>query len=125
MSDHTNLLPPVVQAITGLTNNSLDPEVAGNDTDTASTVEQAMTGLANISLDPDASGNDTDSTGSLPDLRPVGNNFRRGGAPYQVYGGRALNGEMIYDLIVRLQRLERALHGLADNAEQHWLPRHF
>ncbi|KAJ7735620.1 hypothetical protein DFH07DRAFT_779912 [Mycena maculata] len=56
---------------------------------------------------------------------PVGNNFRRGGAPYQVIGGRALNGEMIYDLVIHLQRLERALQGLADNAEQHWLPHHF
>ncbi|KAJ7752212.1 hypothetical protein DFH07DRAFT_1031895 [Mycena maculata] len=56
---------------------------------------------------------------------PIGNNFRRGGAPYQVIGGRALNGEMIYDLVFRLQRLERALQGLADSAEQHWLPRQF
>ncbi|KAJ7443259.1 hypothetical protein B0H11DRAFT_1932018 [Mycena galericulata] len=62
-------------------------------------------------------------TNQGPAHRPVGNTFRRGGAPYPMYGGRALNGEMIYDLIVRLQRLERALHGLADHAEQHWFPR--
>ncbi|KAJ7435877.1 hypothetical protein FB451DRAFT_1194281 [Mycena latifolia] len=57
--------------------------------------------------------------------RPAGNNPRRGGAPYQAHAGRVLNGEMIYDLIMRLQRLERALQGLTNNTEQHWLPRHF
>ncbi|KAJ7484029.1 hypothetical protein B0H11DRAFT_2279706 [Mycena galericulata] len=53
---------------------------------------------------------------------PIANNVRRGGAPYQ---GRAVNGHMIYDLIQRLQRLERALQGLQDEAMHDWLPRRF
>jgi hypothetical protein len=51
-------------------------------------------------------------------------NFRRGGGvPYPVQGGRGLDVEVINDLIWRLQRVERALRGLAEH--QYWLPRRF
>ncbi|KAF7368184.1 hypothetical protein MVEN_00137500 [Mycena venus] len=63
---------------------------------------------------------------AFPQGSPVGNSFRRGGAPYHVHGGRLLNVEVINDLILRLQRVECALQGLADSTEQqYWFPRHF
>ncbi|KAJ7868888.1 hypothetical protein B0H13DRAFT_2558162 [Mycena leptocephala] len=54
---------------------------------------------------------------------PAGNYFRRGGAPYQVQAGRGLNAELINDLIWRLQRVEHALRGLAE--QHYWAPHPF
>ncbi|KAJ7788051.1 hypothetical protein B0H14DRAFT_2628673 [Mycena olivaceomarginata] len=54
---------------------------------------------------------------------PMGNFRRGGGVPYPVQGGRGLDVEVINDLIWRLQRVERALRGLAEH--QYWLPRRF
>ncbi|KAJ7108963.1 hypothetical protein C8R43DRAFT_962666 [Mycena crocata] len=55
---------------------------------------------------------------------PATNNTRRGrgGAPYR---GRGVNGHMIYDLIQRLQRWERAIQGLNDESDHDWVPGRF
>ncbi|KAJ7440392.1 hypothetical protein B0H11DRAFT_2353375 [Mycena galericulata] len=52
---------------------------------------------------------------------PTGNHFRRGGAPYTTNGARAISPDVIHDLAMRLQHIERSVYAL----EQHWLPRHF
>ncbi|KAJ7789105.1 hypothetical protein B0H14DRAFT_3574874 [Mycena olivaceomarginata] len=51
----------------------------------------------------------------------MGNHFRRGGAPYTSHAVRAVNPDVIHDLAMCLQHIERAVYAL----EQHWLPRHF
>ncbi|KAJ6548522.1 hypothetical protein B0H19DRAFT_1074375 [Mycena capillaripes] len=56
---------------------------------------------------------------------PVGNHFRRGGSPYHVHAARPLNIEMVNDLILHLQRLERSLQGFLDHTERQWLPGQF